>query len=371
MIRAFSKVAAFSIAVLVCGALPMEARATLEVDPAVLYAQMKDAYAKGAAAGWDFRSQEIYLATIFNAGRAYSLQYPDDPNYAELATLTVAIGAGLHYNPLTNHDGAVWWVREAADWVMKHSSDLQLISQAQGLLQRVNLEDDPNQLARLADTDAMANLKTYPSDVDARLITVEADWRAWLLTHDPMWRSLALSRAAAPSFPVAHLPTNWGNELVNVASSASTDRGFTAADVASARTFLARLKAVDPIRVIATVNALPHDVYLTTLAPADEYFGPLGMSILEIENRLKHINFMLDYDYGNRESGEGTDVAHAIIDMQKVYPRDRDLPMLFYWCYTTLERMTDSRSRQAAREIKAILTIEYQDSPQARKLLGT
>jgi len=57
--------------------------------------------------------------------------------------------------------------------------------------------------------------------------------------------------------------------------------------------------------------------------------------------------------------------------MQKVYPRDRDLPMLIYWCYTTLERMTDVQSRQVARRLKAILTVEYQDSPQARKLLGS
>ncbi|MGC2406000.1 MAG: hypothetical protein WA431_06285 [Candidatus Cybelea sp.] len=367
MTRAWYKAAALAVAVLV----PIAAGATVEVDPTVLYGQMKDAFAKGTAQGWDFRSEETYLATIFNAGRAYSLQYPTDPAYGELATLTVAIGTGLHYNPLTNHDGAVWWVREAADWVTKHSEDPQLITQAQGLLRRVNSEDDPALLARLADADATANVKTYPGDVDALLIQVEADWRAWLLTHDRAWLGLALQRAAAPNFPVAHLPTNWGNEFVNVASSSSTAQGYTAADVANAERFIARLKAVDPIRVIATVNAVPHDVYLTTLAPADEYFGPLGMSILEIENRLKHVNFMLDYNYGNAESDEGTNVAHAVVDMQKVYPRDRDLPMLLYWCYTTLQRMTDEQSRQSARAIKAILTVEYQDSPQARKLLGT
>lgn len=371
MIRAFYKIAPLLFAVAAVVAFAAPARATLEVDPAVLYAKMKDAYAKDQAAGWDFRSQSIYLATIFDAGRAYSLQYPNDPNYGELARLTVSIGTGLHYNPLTNHDGAVWWVREAAIWVMKNSEDLQVIGQAQQLLRRVNSEDDPSVLAKLADADATANVKNYPGDVDALLVQVEADWRAWLLTHDPSWRSLALARAAAPAFPVAHLPTGWGNELVNAANGASTDRGYTAAEVANARTLLARLKAVDPIRVIATVNVLPHDAYLTTLAPADEYFGPFNMSILEIENRLKHINFMLDYNYGNAESGEGTSVAHAIVDMQKVYPRDRDLPMLLYWCYTTLERMSDEPSREAAGQIRAILTVEYQDSPQARKLLGT
>ena len=370
MIRAFSKAAA---AVLLAAtiAAPVIVQATLEVEPSVLYAQMKDAFAKGAAAGWNFRSQAIYLSTIFNAGRAYSLQYPSDPAYAELATLTVQIGTGLHYNPLTNHDGAVWWVREAAEWVSKHSEDLTLIAQAQGLLQRVNSEDDPQQLARLADADAMANVRAYPGDIDALLIACEAPWRSWLLTHDPQWRSVALARAAAPAFPVAHLPTNWGNELVNAASGASTDQGFSKADVANAKIFLARLKAVDPLRVIVTVNAVPHDAYLTTLAPADEYFGPMNMSILEIENRLKHINFMLDYNYGNEESDMATQVARAIIDMQKVYPRDRDLPMLMYWCYTTLQRMTDKQSKDSARVLRAILTIEYQDSPQARKLLGT
>ncbi|HLX26088.1 MAG TPA: hypothetical protein VKR05_03785 [Candidatus Cybelea sp.] len=370
MIRAFSKAAAVAFLAAAI-AMPAAVRATLEVDPSVLYAQMKDAYAKGASAGWNFRSQEIYLSTIFNAGRAYSLQYPNDPAYAELATLTVGIGTGLHYNPLTNHDGALWWVREAADWVSKHSEDLTLISEAQALLRRVNSEDDPQELARLADADATANVKAYPGDVDALLIQCEAPWRAWLLTHDPQWRSLALARAAAPGFPIAHLPTNWGSELVNVASGASKERGFSSADVANARTFLTRLKAVDPLRVIVTVNALPHDAYLTTLAPADEYFGPMNMSILEIENRLKHINFMLDYNYGNEESDMATQVARAIVDMQKVYPRDRDLPMLMYWCYTTLQRMTDRQSKESARVLRAILTIEYQDSPQARKLLGS
>jgi hypothetical protein len=119
------------------------------------------------------------------------------------------------------------------------------------------------------------------------------------------------------------------------------------------------------------VTAVPHDAYLSMLAPADEYFGPMGMSILGIENELKHINFMLDYDYGNRESDAAFQVAKSIVAMQEVYPRDRDLPMLLYWCYTTLQRMTDDQSRRAAGQIKGILTVEYQDSAQARKLLGS
>lgn len=364
MTRAYYKFLAVLLAAGLAAGAPSRARATLVADPAVLYAQMKSAYAKGSSDGWDYRSQQYYLSTIFNAGRAYSLQYPTDPAYGELATLTVEIGNGLHYNPLTNHDAAVWWVREAADWVTKHSEDPTLISQAQAILQRVNSETDPARLARFADQDATANLQTYPRDVDAMLVQVEADWRAWLLTHDPAWRSLAFRRAAQPDFPVAHIPTSWGNELV-AAANAATD-----GDERDAKTFLIRLHAVDPLRVIASVSAMPHDAYLSTLAPADEYFGRMGMSILGIENQLKRINFMLDYNYGNRESDATVLVAESIDDMHKVYPRDRDLPMLLYWCYTTLERMTDDPSQRAAAHLRAILTVEYQDSPQARKLLA-
>lgn len=371
MTRAFSKLlASLALSAAFVAGSVTGARAALEADPAVLYAQMKEAFAKGAAAGWNFRSQETYLSTIFDAGRAYSLQYPSDPAYAELATLTVQIGGGLHYNPLTNHDGASWWVREASDWVQKHSEDPALIAGAGKLMERVNAEDDPQQLARYADEDASANLQTYPRDVDALMQQVEANWRGWLLTRDPAWRSLALQRVAAPDFPVAHLPTNWGNELVAAANAASPGtNGYSDADARNAKSFIARLKAVDPIRVITTVTALPHDKYLTTLAPADEYFGKMGYSILGIENQLKHINFMLDYQYGNRESAETVLVAESIDDMHKVYPRDRDLPMLLYWCYTTLQRMTDAESRQAAAHLRSILTVEYQDSPQARKVL--
>ena len=193
-----------------------------------------------------------------------------------------------------------------------------------------------------------------------------------MLTRDPSWRTLALQRAAAADFPVAHLPTSWGNELLAAANSATPGQnGYTQADAHNARILMARVKAVDPVRVIATVTALPHDKYMSTLAPADEYFGRMGFSVLGIVNQLKHINTMLDYNYGNRESGETVLVAESIDDMHKVYPRDRDLPMLLYWAYTTLQRMTDGPARDTAARLKAILTVEYQDSEQARKLLST
>ena len=72
---------------------------------------------------------------------------------------------------------------------------------------------------------------------------------------------------------------------------------------------VAHLKELALPPMIASVTAVPHDAYLTTLAPADEYFGQMGYSVLGIENELKHINFMLDYNYGNREAAQTVLVA--------------------------------------------------------------
>jgi hypothetical protein len=372
MVRCFSRLAGALVTVALALWPVLPARAALEADPEVLYQQMKAAYDKAAAAQWDYLDQQVYLSTIFNAGRAYSLQRPDDPAFRELETLTVQIGTGLHYNPLTNHDAAVWYVREAAVWVSRNSSDVTLISDANGLLERVNSEEDPEKLARLADEDAQANLAQYPANVDTQLDTLEANWRGWLLTGDRSWRSLAFQKAAAPNFPLAHLPTTYGPEFLRAVSQAQSGTGgdYTQGDRTNADTIERRLNDLTSPLVIASVTSMPHDKYLTTLAPADEYFGQMGYSILGIENELKHINFMLDYNYGNREAAQTVLVAQSIDDMHKVYPRDRDMPMLLLSCLTTLNRMDSDDAKAAAAHMRSILTVEYQDSPEARKVLS-
>ncbi len=350
---------------------PIAARAAIEADPQVLYDQMKAAYQKAAERNWDFADEQQYLSTILDAGRAYSLQRPTDPNYGEIATLAVQVGTGLHYDPLLNHDGAAWYVREAANWVIKNSGDSGLVRNAQDLLQRANAEDSATTLARLADEDAGANVHDYPGDVDAALQEVEAPWRAWILTGDPSWRTLAFQRAAAANFPLAHLPTSYGPELVRAVqmAAAGTLSGDAPGDKANADTILQRLKNMTSPLIIASVKAVPHDVYLSTLAPADEYFGRMGYSVLGIQNELKHVNFMLNYNYGNREAGQTLLIADAIESMQRVYPRDRDMPKLLYSAITTLQRMDTAETKSSEARLRSLLTIEYQDSPEARKVL--
>lgn len=369
MIRAFCKAAAagvFAAALL----LALPARATLEVDPAVLYQKMKAAYEKGAAGGWTFRDQEYYLATIFDAGRAYSLQRPDDAVYGQLCTLAVDVATGLHYDPLTNHDAVPWFVREASLYVIKNDPNPAEVAKAKALLERANALEDPVELAQLADQDATANLQTYSRDPDALLQRVEAEWRGWLITGDPSWRSLAFEHANEVYFPIAQLPTTWGPAFVDALKNAAHGvPGYTQGDTANAQAIVARLERVDPLMIIGSVKSMPADKYLTMLAPADEYFGPLGMSILGIENELGRIHYFIVHGYAQRESTMAVQVAVAIDDLHKVYPRDRDLPKLLLESYRTLGQIHTKEAAAAQAHVRGILTVEYQDTPQAQELL--
>ena len=83
MTRAYCK----TLAALLCALLalaPLGARAAFMADPVKLYADMKGAYEKGNAQGWTLYNQLLYLSTIFNAGRAYSLQRASDAAYPSI-----------------------------------------------------------------------------------------------------------------------------------------------------------------------------------------------------------------------------------------------------------------------------------------------
>jgi hypothetical protein len=360
------------IAILVAlGLLPMQANATLMADPGKLYAQMKAAFEKGNAQGWTFYNQQAYLSTIFNAGRAYSLQRPDDPVYGYLAQTTVTMAASLHYDPLINHEAVPWWVREAALYVQKNNPDRAEQAKAKDLLARIDALEDPIALAQYADEDAAALLQAYPHDANAQLERVEANWRGWLITRDASWRSLAFVHANEPAFPVANLPSTWGPGFLNALRNAAAGaEGYTQGDQVNAQSVVNRLRMVNAPPIIANVKSQPHDVYLTSLAPADEYFGPMGMSILGIQNELKRVNFMIGYGYTTQESGAAVQIATAIDDLHKVYPRDRDLPQLLLDMYNTLGKIGTPEAGAARTHMRAILTVEYQDTPQAHKLLA-
>lgn len=339
-------------------------------DPDKLYAEMKAAYEKGNAQGWTLYNQEYYLATIFDAGRAYSLQRASDPAYPQIEQTTVDIATGVHYDPLVNHEAVPWYVREAASYVARNNPDPGEQQKAKDLLARVDALEDPAALARYADEDAAAVVQQYPHDGNALLLRVEANWRGWLLTHDASWRSAALAHADRPDFPLADLPSTWGPGFLNAVLNAShAADGYTPDDVTHAKALQSRIAQLPQLQTIASETALTHARLMTTLAPADEYFGPMGMSILGIRNELNRVNYLIGYGYARQESSMAVQVAVAVDDLHKVYPRDRDLPKLLFDVYSTLGKIDTPDAKSARDHVRAILTVEYQDTKQAHDLL--
>jgi hypothetical protein len=373
MLRSLLKACAPAAALCAAALLTvLPARAAFVVNPLSLYREMLQAYDRGNAHGWTFDSQQFYLETLFDAGRAYALQRADDPSFPRLEQMTVDVAAGVHYDPLIDHDAVPWYVRQAAVYVERNQTDPQELAKATALLARVDAIDDPEQLAKFADEDAQANASQFPGDRDAMLATVEANWRGWLLTHDQRWLNLAFVRASALDFPIGNLPTTWGPGFITaVKAAAGGDSAYTQDERDNASVILGHLDDIVNLHTIAAVKSqASHAFQMTTLAPADEYFGPMGMSVLGIRNELKRINYYIDYGYDTQESSAAVAVAVSIDDLHRVYPRDRDLPQMLLEAYTTLKRIHTPDAAAAMQQMRAILTVEYQDSPQARRLLG-
>jgi hypothetical protein len=367
--KALRLAAVVALAALVAlGAFPRGGSAAIETDPQALYDTMKKAYDTGLAHGWTFSDEQYYLSTVLDAGRSYSLFRPSDPNYAELATLTVDVTTQLHYDPLTSDDAAEWYVREAVDYVIAHG-DAARVAAASALLAKVQASADPKQSARIAVDDGAANAQAFPGDADAGVQAIVANIRAYNLTHDPVYRSGALERAAKIGTPVGRLPDVELAELVGMIDAApGNDPSFTDADRANARVIEDRRKTIPDLLVIGRVHSLDHGVRMTRTAPADEYFGRQKMSPLGIRNELSHIEKWLDAGWGAHMTHETLEVVNAIDDWQRQYPHDLTLPQHLLDVYHLLARIDDEAARGAADHVKSVLLIEYASSSQARAL---
>ncbi len=308
---------------------------------------------------------------MLDAGRAYSLFRPSDPEYGELAKLAVDVATMLHYNPLTNNDASLWYVMEASDYVAKNG-DAAHQTEANALTKRLDaVVDDPKALAAQAEADALANAATFRRDGDALVALIVADVRAYNLTHDPAYRSALLAHAADPDSPLVRIPDPEYGEMFSLAQSALADPGFTDADRAAARTIAYRRAHTPDLKVIARVSAIPHALRLTRTAPADEYFGNLKYSPLGVRNEVSRINKYLDKGWGTRMEGDVIQVDSAVEDWQKQYPHDETLPATLLDVYRLMRRIETDKVNGAAERIKTILLVQYSSTRQAQELASS
>jgi hypothetical protein len=362
ILRKFRKLA---VAVALVVVIPVTAQATLQTDPLALYKTMKTAYDRGASDGWRFADDVYYFSTVLDAGRAYELVRRDDPDNAALKGLTVDIATKLHYNPLISRDAAEWYVRLAA---AANVDDPARGPQARALLAKLAAESDPVQLARDADHDATRNATAYPTDVEALVEQVDADVRAFLLTRDDAYRSLALLRAAQPVFPIALISEDTATPLYAFADEARRELpGYSDVDHQAALAIYSHRASARNMAVIGRV--LSHNAYLVITAPADEYFGQTKLSPLGVRNELTRIGKYLDAGWGNRMTKDTLYVIDSLDDWQHQYPRDYELPRLLLATYKTLGRIDSPEAAKAAGDVRRTLTVDYNNSPEARSLL--
>jgi replicative superfamily II helicase len=107
------------------------------------------------------------------------------------------------------------------------------------------------------------------------------------------------------------------------------------------------------------------------LAPADEYFGPLKLSILGIANSLKDETARVDAETaGDPDSAfqHVTLVEASVRDWETKYPSDTWLPRTVLALERLYAKIESDRSRQHASEIASWLIDRYPASPETIRL---
>jgi hypothetical protein len=352
-------------------ALAGPSRAAIETDPAQLYQTMRKAYDEGSARNWPFEAELYYQSTVFDAGRAYSLFRPEDPQYGGLAEVAVDVATQLNYNPLVNNDAALWYVLEVCDYVVKNGDEQHKI-EARRLQQRLlSGQADPKLLAQQAEEDAELDAQLFRRDGDALVNEIVTDVRCFNLTHDFYFRSLLLEHAADPSTPLVRVPDPEYLEMFDIAERALREPSYTEDDRANARAIAYRREHTPELKVIARVSAIPHELRLTRTAPADEYFGDLKYSPLGVRNEVIRINKYLDKGWGYRMEPDALQVDSAMEDWQKQYPHDSTLPHNMLDAYRLLSRVDTPKTKAAAQRIKDILLIQYSTSRATAELASS
>ncbi len=117
-----------------------------------------------------------------------------------------------------------------------------------------------------------------------------------------------------------------------------------------------------PIDSAAQVNSGP--------APADEYFGALHQSILEIRNRLDRLESRADFEmYDSDIVHEIDDVTASILDWQRQYPNDPWLPHCFARALRQYHRAGASTSPRAV-EALAVMRRNYPNSDETARTVA-
>jgi hypothetical protein len=109
------------------------------------------------------------------------------------------------------------------------------------------------------------------------------------------------------------------------------------------------------------------------LAPADEYFGPLKMSILGIRNTIHDLGARYDVNHaiGDQTYKSAQLTERAIHDWEKRYPHDGQVPKAIYLIQRLYTKVLTQESRDRAMYVEKWMFSDYATSPQGKQLKKT
>jgi len=109
---------------------------------------------------------------------------------------------------------------------------------------------------------------------------------------------------------------------------------------------------------------------LKLLAPADEYFGPLKMSILGIRNTTRDLGLRYDvnHDIARQTLASAALTESSIRDWEHKYPQDKGIARAVYYLQRLYDKILTEQGRAKADATAKWLFSTYGRSPQATQL---
>jgi hypothetical protein len=109
------------------------------------------------------------------------------------------------------------------------------------------------------------------------------------------------------------------------------------------------------------------------LAPADEYFGPLKLSILGIRNTIHDLGARYDvnHEIAHQTYTSAQLTERAIHDWEHRYPRDGQVPKAIYLLQRLYTKVLSEESRRSATATARWMFADYPSSPQGKQLKKT
>ena len=140
------------------------------------------------------------------------------------------------------------------------------------------------------------------------------------------------------------------------------------ASAATSTTAPPRHSAVSARGAVKTVAS--RQPTILELAPADEYFGPLKLSILGIRNTIHDLGARYDvnHDIGHQTFTSAQLTERAIHDWEGRYPRDGQVPKAIYLLQRLYTKVLTQEARDRASSTAKWMFADYAASPQGRQL---